>query len=208
MNCTDVRPELPHLLATNLDDISDSTLRAHLAGCADCRHEWLEWQQLGKVLDSTTEPEVRVDLTALYREAAARQSRSTRRWRWLGLAATFLLAVGGAWALVGRLEIRVTNQEFALRWGTRVVEQVPTPEDPAPVQPASFDPEKRGEQIELLAAMVRAMVQELQTVDMRQRRDRADMDVRVSGLQEQSLRRWVALQKDLEAIYVLTQQGD
>ncbi len=56
--------------------------------------------------------------------------------------------------------------------------------------------------------MVRAMVQELQAVDMRQRQDRTALDIRVSGMQEQSLKRWLALQKDLEALYVLTQKGD
>jgi hypothetical protein len=34
------------------------------------------------------------------------------------------------------------------------------------------------------------------------------MDIRVSGLQEQTLKRWLALQKDMEALYVLTQKGD
>ena len=56
--------------------------------------------------------------------------------------------------------------------------------------------------------MVRAMLEELQTVEVRQRRDRADMDLRVSGLQEQTLNRWLAFQKDLEALYVLTQKGE
>jgi predicted nucleotidyltransferase len=62
--------------------------------------------------------------------------------------------------------------------------------------------------MEVLGDMVRAMLQELQTVELRQQRDRSDMDIRVSGLQEQTLKRWLALQKDMEALYVLTQKGD
>jgi hypothetical protein len=208
MNCTDVKSQLPLLPATNLEEISDPAVRAHLTGCVDCRQEWHEWQQLGTLLSSGAEPQMKIDLTALYREAGARQVRSTRYWRWLGLAASLFLALGGALALVSRVEIRVTNQEFAVRWGSPAPAPIVNSDKPPTMPAASTDPEKRGEQIEVLAATVRAMVQELQTMEMRQRRDRADLDVRVTGIQEQSLKRWIALQKDLEALYVLTQKGD
>ncbi len=62
--------------------------------------------------------------------------------------------------------------------------------------------------MEVLGDMVRAMLQELQTVELRQQSDRTALDIRVSGLQEQTLKRWLSLQKDMEALYVLTQKGD
>jgi hypothetical protein len=199
---------LPQLLGANFPALEESVLREHLAACDECRHAWEELTQLGKLLQVGPEPAVRIDLAALYRQAAIRQTRSSRRWRWLGLAASVLLALGSVWAVVGRLELRVTGQEFVLRWGPSSVRSSADMERLAlpPVEPTSL--EKREEQIEVLAAMVRAMVQELQSVEMRQRRDRADLDVRVSGIQEQSLKRWVALQKDLEALYILTQKGE
>ncbi len=208
MNCTAVKAQMPLCLSAGVLAPTEPDIRAHVANCEDCRRAWEELLELGKLLDVGPEPTVRIDLAALYRQAAGRQARTGRRWRWLGLAASLLLALGSVWALAGRIELRVTGQEFVLRWGPTA----PAPaagSDERVLPPAeSVFSAKREEQIEVLAAMVRAMVQELQTVEMRQRRDRADLDVRVSGIQEQSLKQWLTLQKDLEALYILTQKGE
>jgi hypothetical protein len=208
MNCREVKTRLPLCLRADARDPDDPALRGHLVTCPDCRHAWEELVQLGTMLPAGPEPTMQIDLAGLYREAALRQARSHRRWRWLGLAATLLLALGGVWAFVGRLEVRVTEHEFVLRWGSASPASAANMSGPVLPSPRAGSAEKREEQIEVLAAMVRAMVQELQAVEMRQRRDRADLDVRVSGIQEQSLKRWVALQKDLEALYLLTQKGE
>ncbi len=208
MNCTDVKTQLPLLLSEDREQIEDPELRAHLATCPSCHQELLELKQLGKLLDAKPEPQVVVDLASLYRRAALQEARTGRRWRWVGIAASLLLLIGGTAALFNRLEIRLNGNELALRWGGNPVPTVSLIDPPlAPPQPISRT-DKRDEQMEILGDMVRAMLQELQTVELRQQRDRTDMDVRVSGLQEQTLKRWLALQKDMEALYVLTQKGD
>ncbi len=117
MNCNDVKAQLPLLLAADRNEIEEPDLRRHLAGCAECRRAWQELEQLGQLLSASPEPAVRVDLGSLYRQAEVRQARTAKRWRWLGLAASFLLIVGLGWSLLGRLEIRLTGQELAIRWG-------------------------------------------------------------------------------------------
>jgi hypothetical protein len=208
MNCTDVKAQLPFLLSEDREQVEDLELREHVAKCPNCLQEWQELEQLGKLLAANPEPVVAVDLVSLYRRAALQEARRGRRWRWVGMAASILLLVGGVNAVFSKLEVRLNGHELAMRWGVppgAVVSPIdPPPQEPAPIAQA----EKRDEQIEVLSAMVRAMLQELQTVEIRQGRDRADLDVRVSGLQEQTLKRCLALQKDMEALYVLSQKGD
>jgi hypothetical protein len=207
MNCTDCQSRLSLRFSQAADEIEDPEIRAHLAQCPACQQEWQELEQLGKYLATDPEPGVAVDLVAIYRQAALGHARSSRRWRWLGMAAGLLLILGGAAALFTRVELRVTGHELAVRWGDSPAAPVALIE-PAATSPAVVRQDGRGEQLEVLSAMVRAMLQELQTVEVRQRRDRADMDLRVSGLQEETLKRWLVLQKDLEALYVLTQKGE
>lgn len=208
MNCTTCRSQMPLLYSRMGDEIDDPEFRAHLVLCPGCLQEWQEFAQLGNLLDANPEPRVAVDLVGLYRRAALLEARRGRRWRWLGMAAALLLLLGGSIALMARLELRLTRHELALRWGEPRTPIVSAIERTSPAAANALPPGKREEQIEVLSAMVRALIQELQTVDIRQRRDRADMDLRVSGLQEQTLKRWLTLQKDLEALYVLTQKGD
>jgi hypothetical protein len=208
MNCTECKNRLPLLLSPARDEIEDPEVCAHLAACPACLQEWQEFEQLGKLLSANPEPRVAVDLSSLYRQAAAAEAQSSRRWRWLGLAAGLFLLVGGSVALFARLELRVTGNELALRWGEPPAAPANTKLAQVSSATEPFKRDDREEQIEVLSAMVRAMLQELQTVELRQRRDRNDIDLRVSGLQEQTLKRWLALQKDLEALYVLTQKGD
>ena len=124
------------------------------------------------------------------------------------MAASILFLAGGAFAIWSRLEIRVGGNEFTLRWGAPSIKPGTPVEQATVASVANDSSEKREEQFEVLSAMIRAMIQELQTVEMHQRRDRADIDVRVSSLQEQTLNRWLALRKDMEALYVLTNKGE
>jgi hypothetical protein len=208
MNCTDVKAQLPFLFSQDTDLAEESAIRDHLSHCTSCQQEWQELTQLGRLLDANPAPPVTVDLVSLYRHAAQREARSSQRWRWLGIAASLLALVGSVWAIWGRVEVRVNGQELALRWGepfkldARSRDSTQEPKSPIPAL------DRRDEQLEVLSAMMRAMVEELQTVELRQRRDRADLDIRVSGLQEQTLKRWLSLQKDMDALYVLSQKGD
>jgi hypothetical protein len=208
MNCTDVKAQLTFLFSQNPDLIDELEIRVHLANCSNCQQEWQELTQLGRLLDANPALPVTVDLLSLYRRAAQQETRSNRRWRWLGMAASLLALVGGGWAIWGRAEIRLNRQELALRWGEPSRPDAPSRDSPQESKSPIPSLDRRDEQIEVLSAMVRAMVEELQTVELRQRRDRADLDVRVSGLQEQTLKRWLALQKDMDALYVLSQKGD
>src|SRR6267154_6508530 len=99
MKCTDVKTQLPLLFSQERDEIEDPEIRAHLAKCPTCRQEWQEFEQLGKLLATNPEPRVAIDLVSIYRRAALHEARTGRRWRWLGLAASTLLLVGGSCAL-------------------------------------------------------------------------------------------------------------
>ena len=208
MNCTDVKAQLPFLFSQNSDLIEESEIRVHVSNCPSCKQEWQELVLLGTLLDANPPPPATVDLLSLYRHATLREARSSRRWRWLGVAASLLALAGGVWAIWGRVEIRVNGQELALRWGDRFKIDAPSRDSTQESKLTVPLLDRRDEQLEVLSAMVRAMVEELQTVELRQRRDRADLDIRVSGLQEQTLKRWLALQKDMDALYVLSQKGD
>jgi hypothetical protein len=196
------------LLSANAEDPSDPGVRRHLSECADCRKAWRELKELGELLRAGSEPVPQVSLVNLYREAAQRQARSTRRWRWVGLAAALLLALGGLGSVLARVEIHLSGEEFVVRWGQPRPGLVIPQEHEAESGAAAAMRRTRAEQLEVLTDTVRAMVQELQTMEMRQRRDRADFDTRVAGMQEQSLKRWIEFQRDLNALYMLTQKGE
>ena len=208
MNCTDLKARLTFLFSQDPDLVEEQEIRVHIANCPSCQREWQDLVQLGSLLDANPAPPVTVDLVSLYRRAGVREARNSRRWRWLGMVASLFALVGGVWAIWGRLEIRANGQEVVIRWGELSKPDAPIRDLTQPRKSSDLSLDRRDEQIEVLSAMVRAMVEELQTVELRQRRDRADLDVRVSGLQEQTLKRWLALQKDMEALYVLSQKGD
>src|ERR1700722_11916096 len=116
MNCTDVKAQLPFLFSQDPDLIEEPEIRVHLSNCSSCQQEWHELMQLGMLLNANPAPPVAVDLVSLYRNAALREARSSRRWRWLGMAASVFALVGTGWALWGRVEIRINGQELAIRW--------------------------------------------------------------------------------------------
>jgi hypothetical protein len=83
-----------------------------------------------KLLDAVPATDPRpVDLAALYRAAAERQAAVSRRWRRVALAGAAVAAGVLAVALLPRLEFRITDHEFAVRWGTPP-EPPHTPPDP------------------------------------------------------------------------------
>lgn len=93
------------------------------------------------LLDAVPAPDPRpVDLAALYRAAAERQAVVSRRWRRTAVAGAVLAASVLAFALLPRMEFRVTDHEFAIRWGT-------PPEVPPPVPPPPQQPDPRIEQL-------------------------------------------------------------
>jgi len=82
------------------------------------------------LLDAAPVPEPRpVDLAALYRAAAERQTAVSRRWRRVAIGGAVLAAGVLLVAFLPRLEFRLTGHEFTVRWGT--------PPESVPVAPAS-----------------------------------------------------------------------
>lgn len=104
-----------------------------------------------RLLDAIPAPNVEpVDVAAIYRDAAAIQARSARRWKRAAcvgalIAASVLLA-----ALLPKLEVKLTGSEFVVRWG---------PAEPAPVVPPSPAP--------LLPAPDSAILAKLDELDAR-----------------------------------------
>ena len=59
-----------------------------------------------------------VDVAAIYREAAAVQARSARRWKRAACAGALVAAAVLLAAVLPKLEVKVTGTEFVVRWGT------------------------------------------------------------------------------------------
>ena len=73
-----------------------------------------------------------VDLAAMYRAAAERQAAVSRRWRRVAVGLAVLAAGVLLFALLPRIEFRITDHEFAMRWGS--------PPEPPPVPPTPPEP--------------------------------------------------------------------
>ena len=91
-------------------------MERHLAGCAGCRREWAGLREVSRLLRATSAPEPRVDVEALYREAARRERRRLRRWHRLAVvacaaAALLLLAFGL------KLEVCLERHQVVLHGG-------------------------------------------------------------------------------------------
>lgn len=93
-----------------------------------------------RLLDAIPAPPVEpVDVAAIYREAAAMQARSVRRWKRAACAGALVAAAVLLAAVLPKLEVRVTGTEFVARWGPPdppVVVPAPSPAAPVQVLPA------------------------------------------------------------------------
>lgn len=132
MNCPQARERLAARLYEDLAPEDAVPLDRHLAECPACRREAEALRRVHELLDSLPAPAARVDLPALYRQAALRHERQARRWRrgaiaLLGAAAVLLLIFGL------RLEIRVEPHQATFRWGMPADPDWPVPR---PVRPS------------------------------------------------------------------------
>lgn len=85
------------------------------------------------LLDFVPAPDPKpVDLAAIYRAAAERQAAVSRHWRRVAVGVAALAASVLLFALLPRIEFRITDHEFAMRWGS--------PPEPPPVPPTPPDP--------------------------------------------------------------------
>ena len=93
-----------------------------------------------------------VDIAAIYRAALDRQATAARLWKRIACAVAALAAGVILFALVPKIEVRVTGEEFAVRWGPPskiVVEEHLTPVP----QPDSRLPSLIDDQQKQIAAM-------------------------------------------------------
>ncbi len=144
MTCDDVRAKLPLHLTADLPPAETDAVRTHLAGCPGCRADHAELASVRALLDAAPAPPVPpADVAAIYQAVLERQARSARRWR-LAAAAGGLVAAGLLLvAVLPRLEIRASGNEFTVRWGpppAPTPPAIPAPQ-PAPTPPPpSIDP--------------------------------------------------------------------
>ena len=117
MNCPEVRAALPEFVYGGSTPEMRAEVQHHLAGCPECRHEDAALRQVRQLLAAAPAPEVRVDASTVYRQAAERQGRRLRRWRRVAVAACAAAVLIGAVMGLSRLEIHVGASEMVVRWG-------------------------------------------------------------------------------------------
>jgi anti-sigma factor RsiW len=112
MTHEDVREQLPEHLLGSLPETDDAAIRRHLRGCAECRAERVRLEDGIAALSFATEQEPPEDLRdgvlavladewrdPEVDEPATRHQRQTT-WRWLAVAAAFVLvAVSAGWGI-------------------------------------------------------------------------------------------------------------
>src|SRR5262249_43070720 len=155
MNCTDIREQLAGFVYGDLEPGEAARVRVHLDGCPACRHELAAVKDVRQLLDTVPAPAMAVDLPALYRELAERQTRGARRWRRSALA---LAAVAALLLLLLTLPVHlgIENSQLSLRWGTP--EPIPSIVAPHATVPTS-EPRSQvdEEQVRLLRELVHAL---------------------------------------------------
>ena len=198
MNCTEAHDDLPELACGALAGERRQRLEQHLIGCAGCRRELAALREVSRLLRAAPAPEARVDVEALYREAALRERRRLRRWRRLAVAAcavaALLLLIFGL-----KLEVCVGGNQVVLRWG-------PPPEETLVVVPAPRlreDPRlaEHERRLRALNELVVQLAGDVQTLDLRQQTDLTQLRAAVERLREQSALHWAAAERDVQALY-------
>lgn len=198
MNCTEVRDDLPDLACGTLADDRKRQVERHLEGCAGCRRELAGLREVSRLLRATPAPQAQVDVEALYREAIRRERRRLRRWRRLAVvacaaAALLLLAFGL------KLELCFESHQVVLRWG-------PPPEERAITAPAPRPREDERiaaheQRLRALNELVMQLTGDVQTLDLRQQTELAQLRARVERLRQQSALQWEAAERDVAALY-------
>ena len=205
MNCVAARECLPGMLYRELAPEQQAQLEQHLANCPACTAEYGTLQQLRRSLDVTPVPSARVDLSRLYQQAARHQARRLRRWRRVAAA---LLATAAALLLVFalKLEVRADGRQFVIRWGAPPEMPVSAPA-PQPTEPVTARPVVTAEEMQLLKDLVHALAADVEARDQRTSEALARLRARLLSDQTQADERWQETERDMAALYVLSQKG-
>jgi anti-sigma factor RsiW len=204
MNCCDARHRLPELVYGDLNAEEAAAIQNHMKSCAECRKDGFGLERLRQMLDTLPAPTVRVNLAQVYRSAAERQAKRTRRWRWAAVAACVAAAILLAFFLV-RPEIRVQGQQLSLHWGGDRDNSVATPSsspESSPPPQAPVATEKLEERIEVLTGLLHALATDAELREGDRRREIDALQTRLELLQSRDDVRWNETKRDLAALYV------
>ena len=205
MTCPDARDQLSEMAFGGLAPEAHKALEEHLAVCACCRRELRELRHVRGLLAGAAAPGVRVDVAAVYREAASRQARRARRWRWVAAGACAAAATVTVAVLGSRLEVRAEAHQVVVRWGA-----VPPPEAPpapappvvhAPPAPAPQPPAVSEGQFRVLSELVQALAAEQRDSELRGRAEVDRLRALLVQLGEREAQRWSAAERDIDAMY-------
>lgn len=210
MNCPEVRAALPEHVYGGLSPEAQAKIDAHLSLCVACQREALELRQVRRLLAAAPAPEVKVNVVALYREAAERQARQVRRWRRFALAACAAVVAVTIATGLARLEIHVGASDLVVRWGPAPVPQAPqAPQAPptavSPPLPALADSRELAsidDRLRVLGELTQALAEDGRDRDYQRQQEIARLREQIGQSQGMSAQRLNALEKDVNALYV------
>jgi hypothetical protein len=208
MNCQQVRDALPEFLYGGLTPDAAARIDAHLNDCPACRRDAEGLRCVRRLLAAAPAPEPRVDAPALCRKAAELQARRLRFWRRAAAAAVLVTAASLGLALVPRLEVRLSGQELAVRWGRPEAPPAPPPPadpspraDPTPPKGDSSPSPASEERMRVLSELVQALAEDGRKRDYDHAQEVARLRDQLHELERQSARRCAATERDVEALY-------
>jgi hypothetical protein len=213
MNCSQVRELLPVLLYGDASAADKIHLEKHVDECADCRREFVALQGVRRLLGVAAPPNVQVDLARLYRASAAQAGRRQRGWRRVALLAAGVAALVAIMAFL-RFEAHFQSHQLVLRWGPAPTADT-SPSVPAPAASAaasssmaSHQAQGLEDEVQLLSKLIHALADDLQEQDRQHRLGASELLTRLRAIEQQSNRRYVALEKEIESLYRLSQKGE
>jgi Putative zinc-finger len=213
MNCQQVRVQLTELLYGDIAPSSRTELEKHLASCPACNEEHRALANVRVLLDLPQAPPTAISLPGLYRLLAERETQRTRRWRRVALALTGVAALLAILALGARLDARVQDGQLVLRWGPPPERGLKEAHDTPAGKPAQGLAEPASaqaleDQLYTVSKILHALVDDLRGLEQREQMNAAELRGRLKEIHEYNLRRFAALEKNLEALYVTSQKGE
>jgi hypothetical protein len=195
MNCEQARLLLPELA---YGDTGHPQAVAHVRECGRCATELRELENVRRLLDAAPPPRADVDLSALYRKAAAREGERTRRWR-RGALAAGAIAAGLLLLFALRVELRWHDRELVIGWGAPAPVRETPPRKEVIERPTV--PAHLATELQVLRDLIHAIAADVGQRDQTQRDALAALSGRVDRIGAASSRNWAAAQSDVRALY-------
>ncbi|HEV3118044.1 MAG TPA: zf-HC2 domain-containing protein [Gemmataceae bacterium] len=213
MNCTTSRAQLPAFVYGDVSSEEKVLLEKHLTGCLACRQEYAALQGVQKLLDMQSPVAACVDLPRLYRAAAEGAARKARRWRRMAGIAAGLAAALAFCAAASLFEVHWETHQLVLRWRTAPAQNSMPSDLPArasvPSPPPAEQPiQEVNKQLQVLSKLIHAVVDDLQDQERQHQQSINDLLARLEALRKQNNSRYVALEKEIDTLYRLSQKGE